>query len=467
MVADLAVGLDIGTTSVKAVAADADGVVVARSRVPHRLVIPSPGRFEHDVDEAWTRGPIAALDALGLDEPPVGVSVAAMVPSLAGVDATGHALTPGLLYGDERGREGTAAGADPASSGELVAFARALAAAAPDAAGLWPAQAVANFALGGEAVLDTSTAATAFPLFDWTGWDPRVASDAGARVEQLPRLVPTAWECGRVTSFGRTDPSSAPVLASGCIDALAEQIVAGADHEGDVLVILGTTLIVWCATPSADAIPAHFVIPHTASGLYLAGGPSDAGGLFLEWVRRLLGGSDASDAWAGARETPTARALLDPRRVPVWAPYPRGERVPLHDRVRRAALTDLDLTHDAAALRRAAFEASGFAARRMIDAVRAAHSFVPRRIVATGGGTRVAGWVQALADATSLAVECVAVPEGGALGSAFLARCAAGREPEGMLAARRWARTGRTFEPDPRWVDATTERYDRFLTVAG
>ena len=51
-----------------------------------------------------------------------------------------------------------------------------------------------------------------------------------------------------------------------------------------------------------------------------------------------------------------------------------------------------------------------------------------RRIVATGGGTQAPAWMQALADCTSLPVDVVAVPEGGALGSAFIARCIAGLE---------------------------------------
>jgi len=140
--------------------------------------------------------------------------------------------------------------------------------------------------------------------------------------------------------------------------------------------------------------------------------------------------------------------------------------VPLHDADRRATLTDLDLTHRAPALRRAAFEASGFVARRAIDAARAAHGVSPRRIVATGGGTRVDEWVQALADCTGLPVECTAVPEAAAYGSAFLARCAIGREPDGMRGAARWARKGRTVEPDPAWVEPAAGRYQRFLELS-
>ena len=65
VVSELTVGIDIGTSSVKAVAADADGNVVAWARVPHQLQIPAPNRMQHDADEAWRRGPRTALEQLG------------------------------------------------------------------------------------------------------------------------------------------------------------------------------------------------------------------------------------------------------------------------------------------------------------------------------------------------------------------------------------------------------------------
>jgi xylulokinase len=447
------VGIDIGTSSVKAIAADDDGAVVARARVPHSFRVPSPGRFEHDASAAWRRGPRAALEAIEAEvarDRIRGVSVAAMVPSLTAVDAAGEPLLPGLLYGDERGRaprrdsRGAGTGS-PAETGELRNFARWMVSHAPDAAGLWPAQAVANHALAGVAVLDTSTAATAVPLFDFTGWDEALVTEVGARVEQFPRLVPTGWECGRVDTDG-------PALASGCIDAFAEQLVAGADHDGDVLVIFGTTLIIWAVTTSETPVPGYWTIPHTAAGKLLVGGPSNAGGLFCDWATRLL--------------APTGDARAEPGRVPVWAPYPRGERTPLHDPFRRGVLADLDLTHDAVAVRRATYEASGFVTRRVLDAAR--HTgLAPRRIVATGGGIVVDEWVQAIADATALPVECVRVPEGGALGSAWLARIAAAvEEPMAMTEGRRWAAIGRTIEPDPAWLEPVAERYERFLALS-
>src|SRR3954465_11095236 len=114
---EVTVGIDIGTSSVKAIAADGDGNVVARARVPHQVVVPAPEQFEHDAAAAWRDGPRRALAELG-DLDVRGVSVAAMVPSLTAVDEQGTPVSPGLLYGDERGRTGalSQAGTDDASA---------------------------------------------------------------------------------------------------------------------------------------------------------------------------------------------------------------------------------------------------------------------------------------------------------------------------------------------------------------
>jgi xylulokinase len=67
----------------------------------------------------------------------------------------------------------------------------------------------------------------------------------------------------------------------------------------------------------------------------------------------------------------------------------------------------------------------------------------------------------AVADATNLPVDTVAVPEGAALGAAYFARLAAGLETS-LDDSVRWSGTGRTIEPDPTWVQAADERYQRF-----
>ncbi len=445
---EVTVGIDIGTSSVKAVAADGDGNVVASVRVPHEFSMPTPGRFQHDAEVAWRRGPREALAAVSADLDVRGVSVAAMVPSLTAVDGDGVPLVPGLLYGDERGREvgdGESGDKIPTERGEFLGFMAWARREAPNATGFWPAQGVANHALSGEAVIDSTTAATAHPFFDFQhGWDATIGAEMGARIEEMPRVLPPGWKAAQIDGDG-------PPLASGAIDAMAEQIVAGADNDGDVLVILGTTLIIWAVTDSTDIVPGYWTIPHTAPGKLLVGGPSNAGGLFCNWAA----------GWLAEGGTAV------PGRVPVWAPYPRGERAPIHDTTRRAVLADLDLTHDAAAIRRASFEASGFVVRRALDTARQHIGLEPRRIVATGGGVRVDEWVQAVADATQLPIDCVAVPEGGALGSAWLARIAAGlEEVTAMADGRKWARVGRRVEADATWATPMEDRYQRFLELS-
>jgi xylulokinase len=124
-------------------------------------------------------------------------------------------------------------------------------------------------------------------------------------------------------------------------------------------------------------------------------------------------------------------------------------------------LHDLDLTHGPAAVQRGAWEATGFVVRHHIDIAGAR----ARRIVATGGGTRVGGWMSALADATGLPVHVAAEPEGAALGAAYLARVAAGLEAD-VTDSSRWARTGRVVEPDHRWAAGADRRYRRFLELS-
>jgi xylulokinase len=436
---EVTIGIDIGTTAVKAVAADEHGHVVARTRIPHQLRVPAPDRLEHDAGEAWRRGPLAAMAELAMPEA-VAVAVTAMVPSLTAVDDEGRPLTPGLLYGDGRGR--AAAGAATSFlSGETVEFLRWTARQAPDAKGYWPAAAVANHALAGEAVLDNATASTTYPLFDGTSWSEDTCAECGATADRMPRVERTG------TAVGQLRDGDA-VLAAGSVDALCEQLVADAARDGDVVVLCGTTLIVWMTIPEYREVPGLWTLPHTIAGKFQIGGPSNAGSLFLGWVDRLVGPDDS--------------AVADPRGVPVWSPYVRGERTPYHDPDRRAALDGLDLTHGGASVRRAGYEASGFVVRQLIELSGAPAA----RIVATGGGTRVQPWMQAIADATGLAVEVSAVPEGAALGAAFLSRMAAGLETSTADAAR-WASTERVVEPDPGWIEPIQDRYARFLELAG
>lgn len=438
----LTAGVDVGTGSVKAVAVDGAGRVVARSRVAHRIVVPSPGRLEHEATRAWLDGPRQALDALGVA--PAAVAVSALTPCVAAVDASGRPCSAGLLYDDERSRPaGGVDAADPTRSTEAMELLRWVAGAVPGAAGYWPAQAVANRGLGGPGAVDIATAFASGPLFDGEGWDRSMCAACGADASQLPSVRVFGEALAEVPLAG----GGRALLGVGAVDALCEQLVAGEIGDGDALVVCGSTLVVWGATTGSPQHAGVWTLPRLEQGRSFVGGASNAGGLWLQWVDTVVRPADPDGA--------------DMSRVPVWSPYPRGERVPLHDPARRAALSGVDLTQGPAELRRGALEASAFAARLILER----GGFSPSRIVATGGGSASDPWMRALADVTGAVVEPVAVPEGAALGAAWLARLAAGLEGD-LGGAGRWAATRSSFEPDAGRTRLADERYQRFRRIA-
>jgi xylulokinase len=410
--------------------------------MPHGVIRPEPGAFEHDVDLAWRSNVRDALAAVSAGLEIAAINVSAMVPSLGPVAADGSALGPGLLYGDKRGVRDVSDNTLAGDAGELLAFLKWHAEHTPQAAGFWPAQAVANHALCGVGAIDSSTAMTAYPLHNYIEWDEALAKEAGATVAQLPAIAPG------FTPIGST--AEGALVGGGTIDAFGEQLCAGADDTGDVLVLCGTTLITWGVIEEEQYAEGLWTIPHSARGKLMVGGPSNAGGLWLEHVKRWIGDVDPSEVAATGADD-----------LPVWLPYVRGERTPLHRRDLRASLHDAALHHGAAHLRRAAYEASAFVVRHHIDLGRTA-GLAPTRIVATGGGTRDENWMQALADSTGLPVDVAANPEGAAVGAAFMARCVAGLEKSTRDAAR-WAKTARTVEPRP--SDAIESRYARFRAL--
>ncbi len=107
-----------------------------------------------------------------MDAVTVGLDIGTTSTKAVAVDAKGRPLTPGLLYGDSR-----AASETPGA--EMEGFLRWTAAAAPEAHGYWPAQAVANFALGGRPAIDFAVAYISTPVFGSDGWDPDICSGCG------------------------------------------------------------------------------------------------------------------------------------------------------------------------------------------------------------------------------------------------------------------------------------------------
>jgi xylulokinase len=455
----LTAGVDVGTTSVKVVLVDATGRVTGRSRVPSALTVGPGGRLEHDPVASWWEAPRTAL-ARAVRESgarPAAVAVSAMMPSATAVGAGGMPVGPALLYGDSRaagvGREVI----DPLANPEMARLCAWLAAQPSEARaqGFWPAQAVANASLGGEGLIDLATAFACGPLFNGSAWDEAVCAEAGIDLGQLPRVAVFGERVGEVRGLeddGDLTPrgGAGAALAAGSVDGLCEQLVSGASDDGDVLIGLGSTLVVWLTAPGwPDDVPGLWRVPHLVAGKSMVGGASNAGGLWVDWARRLFAPGLPRSAAPGPGPAPAA--------VPVWWPWARGERVPWHDPSLTVSLRGADISQGPEALLRAAYEASAFVVRHIVERA-AACGTNPRRFVVSGGGSADPQWLQALADVLGQPVLPSAVPEGAARGAAFLARMALGWEP-GMDDARRWADWSEAVEPDQDWSEAADARY--------
>ena len=337
---NVTVGIDIGTSSVKAIAADDDGNVVARSRIPHDFSRAEPAALR--ARRARSRGTTvrSARSTRSATSNPRAVSVAAMVPSLTAVDDDGVPVTPGLLYGDERGHQ--AERSDQPERGELAQFLQlAGAASGPTRAATgWRRPSRTTRSSGEPVDLDRSSPRPRARSSTGSGWDADAARRRAARAStRCPTIGPPGQALGEV--IGR--PGC--VLEGGTIDAFAEQLVAGADDVGDVLVICGTTLIVWAVMPERGRRP-RLLRDAAHRGGHVPRRRSEQRGRPLPQL-----GDRAARRRRRARSIPRAfRSGFRTRAASACR-----SRIP----TRRGQLVDLDLTHGPAAARRAALEATG------------------------------------------------------------------------------------------------------------
>ena len=441
---EITVGIDIGTSSVKAVAADADGNVVARSRIPHEFYVPSPLRFEHDAAEAWHDGPQRALEALGRRRAARGLGRG------DGAVADGgrrrrcpvHA-GPAVRRRARPQRRTWRRSPRPASSCSSCAGRRAATRRARLLDGASRREPRAH------AAKRSSRRRSRRPR-------ARCSTGRGGTTELVEAAAHASSRCRRsacrVSPLAEVRGSTGCVLEGGTIDAMGEQIVAGADDDGDVLVDLRHHADrVGRDAAIRSRFRDHYAIPHTAPGQV----PRSA-------VRATRAGCSSTGSTACSRAHRARRRRR--HACPVWVPYPRGERVPFQDPTRRAQLVDLDLTHGGAAIRRAAFEASGFVDaahhRRVADTARAASS-------PTGGGTRVAGGSRRSPTARVCRCTCAQCPKA----ARWVPRSSRGSRParDEHRDAPRWARIrprrrSRSRRGSKR---ATCDRYARFLEIAG
>lgn len=447
MATGVLLGIDIGTTGVRAALFADDGTLVADASVACPHDAPRPGWAEAD-PEAWWRATARALREVATRASLAdvkGVAAVGQAPTVVLVDAAGAAVRPAILWLDTRAEEeARELGTQAYYLGpKLLWLARHEPKAFERARWMLESHAFVAQRLTGEVAVDASTAALSLPLFDLAAreWLPdaftRVqdaTNGAGLQPGQVPRVRRAHEVLGAVTAEAARATglrAGTPVVAGGA-DFAAATLGAGVVAEGEACLMLGTAgnLLVPKKAAGTDArlINAH----HVGTDAWLSLGGTMSGGA-QEWLRHaLVRGAAGEDDTAVRGALPTFEVLDgEASRVAagseglLFLPYLQGERTPVWDVTARATYVGLGLHHGRGHLWRALLEgiALGFVD---CQAVLEEGGVVLREVLAANGGGKSALFRQILCDALGVPLAYAAKGGGTVAGAAILAALATG-----------------------------------------
>jgi xylulokinase len=463
------VGLDVGTTGVKALAVSPEGEVLARVEEPYPLSTPRPGWAEQSPDD-WWRASEAALGALGVDGA-AGIGVSGQMHGLVVLDEADRVLRPAILWNDQRTAAECAEIEDRIGLRRLVGLTgnRALPGfTAPKL--LWlrrhepeAYQRIAHvllpkdyvrLRLTGERAIDAADASGTV-LFDVAHrrWSDEVLAELEIPGEWLPAVL----ESPAVSGHTAEDVA----VAAGAGDQAAGALGVGVDAPGPLSVVLGTSGVVFAALPGFAADPEGRVhsFCHAVPGGWHAMGVMLSAAGSLRWLRDAVAPGEPFETLVAEAEAwpPGAEGLT-------FLPYLAGERTPHVDPGARGAFVGLSLRHDRGALVRAVLEGVAFALRDSLELLRRL-GVEPHGARVSGGGARSELWLRILASVLGVPLERTAVEEGAAYGAALLGGVAGGVFADVHEAVAATVRVTATIEPDPAWTAAYAEGYDRFRAL--
>ena len=464
------IGLDIGTSAVKALAVDEeDGAVLARHEVEYPLSTPRPGWAEQDPED-WWRATEQAMAALGVDEV-AGIGLSGQMHGLVALDERDRVIRPAILWND--GRTGAECAEIEARVGleRLIALTgnRALTGfTAPKL--LWlRAHEPEHYAriarimlpkdyvrlrLCGEHAIDMADASGTL-LLDVAG--RRWSDEVLAALELDPAWLPRLLESPEVS--GRTPDGVA--VAAGAGDQAAGALGVGVDRPGPLSIALGTSGVVFAALPAFAADPQARVhaFCHAVPGGWHAMGVMLSAAGSLRWLR------DTAAPGSGFAELVAEAAAWEPGAEGVtFLPYLAGERTPHADPDARGAFTGLSLRHDRGALTRAVLEGVAYGLRDSFDLLREL-GVAPERGRVSGGGARSELWLRIVASVLELPLERPVVEEGAAYGAALLGGVASGTWPDTGAAVAACVRTRGEVEPEQAWIEPYAEGRERFRAI--
>ena len=453
-------GLDVGTSGVKAALVSMSGDVTASATSALSLSTPRPGWAEQDPD-AWWQASIASIRTVREKCPNAriaAVGISGQMHSSVFLDREGRVIRPALLWCDGRttaecreieervGGEGKLRDlvANPALEGftlpkvlwlrnhEPQAFARL--------ATVLLAKDYIRYRLTGELATEPSDASATL-MYDTARlrWSTEILEALDLPEAIVPRVGGSSEVLGCVNAEGRTAtglPVGTPVVGGGADNACGAAGV-GVVAPGEAVASWGTsgTLLAPLAEPHVDpALRAHTFCHVAPNVWYLMGVVLSAGGAFA-WYRDQFARELADDPEINRKLNEEAAAIPRGADGVTFLPYLQGERTPHRNANARAAILGLSLAHSRAHVTRAVLEGVCFALRDSLSILQSL-GIRPNELLLTGGGARSAFVRTLQAEVFGIPVTTVNREEGPAFGAALLAAVGIGAFPDIGAAAR-------------------------------
>lgn len=474
-------GIDVGTTSVKAVLISSEGRIAAEANYAHDLLSPHPNWAEENA-EIWWDNTVKAVKELHSRLPKAFqnlrcIGCSGMVPALVLLDADGKPVRNTIQQNDARATaqiERLTAALDQDKLYERTGGRTNQQHILPRL--LWvkenEPEAWAKldtvmgsydyivYRLSGVKSLEINWAVESGSFDIHSGeWIPEYLTPFGLDESLFPKVNASmeivAKTCPEMQLLCGL-PAGIPIIA-GSADHVASTLAAGIVAEGDLLIKFGGAGDILYCTDQLITSPKLFIDYHDVPNQYLINGCMAASGSLVKWYTKDILESD--DPAILKKMDEAAEKLPPASDGLVILPYFLGEKTPLFDPTARGVLCGLTLSHTRAHIFRAALEAVIYGFRHHIEVLRDM-GLVPRRIIATNGGAKSRFWCQIAADVLHAEIRAYPAHPGSALGVAFLAGFAVGM-------FTRWEDVNlfltdsRTFTPNP-----DSERiYDRAYAV--
>ncbi|MCG6858267.1 MAG: xylulokinase [Salaquimonas sp.] len=472
-------GIDLGTSGVKALLIDERQGVVAEGKGALDVSRPHSGWSEQDPAD-WIAATEAAIGEIGASHARElaavkGIGLSGQMHGATLLDSGDRVLRPCILWNDVRSfKEAAELDADPdfrSISGNIV-FAGFTAPKlvwvrnnepmvfAKVAKVLLPKDYLRHW-LTGEHVSEMSdSAGTSWLDVAKRAWSPTLLGKSGMVPEQMPHLIEGSEISGtlRKELAERWGMDAEVVIAGGAGDNAASAIGMGTVHPGSAFLSIGTSGVLFAANgaylPNPESAVHTFC--HALPGAWHQMGVILSATDSLNWLAKVTGTAPAELTFE-LGETVKAPGSI------TFLPYLSGERTPHNDAAIRGAFAGLGHESGRAELTRAVVEGVAFAFRDSLEALKAAGTSVARAS-AVGGGSHSAYWLQTIATALDIAVD---VPADGDFGAAFGAArlgliAAEGADPLAVCAPPPVARS---IEPRTALSSAFEAAYQRYRAL--